>query len=582
MKKALILVALLACASGAHAQVTAATCNPSDIVSAFATVTAGTLTFTIPGGNCTWTSGVTLTQPSGSTSLTIQGSTTVNCTGTPGTSGYSCTPTDSTIIVDSVPSSTAILTINVASGTSLLRVTGLTFKGGNPGAGNTKYNGMVVMSGTSTNARMDHLHFNVTTYSSGGGSSSTQWEGCLYGVIDHSVFDMDASSTDNGVRAYNSGTCNSDALGIGDQSWTQATGFGSANFLYMEANQFNNGATNDCTDGGRYISRYNYFNMSAPPPSVQTHPTGGGGRIRGCRASEVYHNFFHAQSANYINTADWLSSGTHLIWGNATDSSSAGGGTGFRSLLSVHNMRNDNSTYGQGVPPNGWGYCGTSSGLPGDGSNWDGSQGSTGYPCLDQPGRGAGDLLTGGFTSDGSGSNNVKNNAATGCIYSATCAYPRQVLEPIYEWMDAYSSSPVKSFWRLCTEWSRQYGKHGHLSRHDRFRNGHHFYRGAHLLDCSALWRGSGAAFRAAFHLYSDGRLLGDGHEHALPVQDDEHLDGLLYAVHVSTPVDGREYPACPVRSYRDEFKLDVGMPDTRPRVAKGESVIEGGRRRYS
>src|ERR1019366_8347862 len=65
----------------------------------------------------------------------------------------------------------------------------------------------------------------------------------------------------------------------------------------------------------------------------------------------------------------------------------------------------------------------------------------TGYPCLDQIGRGAGDLLTGGFSSDGSGSNNVTNNA-TGCTSSSSCAWPRQAIEPIYEWNDTWAAVP--------------------------------------------------------------------------------------------------------------------------------------------
>jgi hypothetical protein len=60
---------------------------------------------------------------------------------------------------------------------------------------------------------------------------------------------------------------------------------------------------------------------------------------------------------------------------------------------------------------------------------------------MDQPGEGIGDLLNGGFSSDGSGSDNV-TNSATGCSSSSSCGWPRQASEPIYEWMDAYSAVP--------------------------------------------------------------------------------------------------------------------------------------------
>src|SRR5262249_35668537 len=65
----------------------------------------------------------------------------------------------------------------------------------------------------------------------------------------------------------------------------------------------------------------------------------------------------------------------------------------------------------------------------GTGSNWDGNQDpTTGYPCLDDPARGPGDLLTGDFP-------NV-TNSATGCTSSQPCAWPRQPLEPLYEWLN--------------------------------------------------------------------------------------------------------------------------------------------------
>ncbi len=55
------------------------------------------------------------------------------------------------------------------------------------------------------------------------------------------------------------------------------------------------------------------------------------------------------------------------------------------------------------------------------GSAWDGNTDALGYPAIDQPGRGQGDLLTGSFPS--------KVNSTTGTI-----AWPNQALEPIYIW----------------------------------------------------------------------------------------------------------------------------------------------------
>jgi hypothetical protein len=56
-------------------------------------------------------------------------------------------------------------------------------------------------------------------------------------------------------------------------------------------------------------------------------------------------------------------------------------------------------------------------------SVWDGNADTTGYPCIDQAGRGKGDLLTGLF-SDG-----TRINATTG-----TLVWPHMLLDPVYLW----------------------------------------------------------------------------------------------------------------------------------------------------
>jgi hypothetical protein len=116
-----------------------------------------------------------------------------------------------------------------------------------------------------------------------------------------------------------------------------------------------------------------------------------------------------------------LSSGAGVVWGNSAL-------TGYESFISLHSMLRDNSTYSQTATPNGWGYCGTS--FDGTGSAWDGNTStSTGYPCLDQPGRGKSDLLSGAFP-----------NAVD--TVTNTVAWPHQQLEPIYEWLDNWEPVP--------------------------------------------------------------------------------------------------------------------------------------------
>jgi hypothetical protein len=421
--------ALILCAfAGAEAQtINAASCSASDVQTAFNAVTNSTTTVNIPACNGVgWATQVTLIIPAGSVSLSVLGAGNLTAMG----------GGDKTVILDNYASNNPILNITTGSGSTLFRLAGITFQGG---TGSVKWGGIVNFQGNSANIRVDHTHFNTITYSPAQASSGVQFTNCTYGVVDHSIFDNPAGTTNNMVRAYNQGACYGDSLGLGDQAWAHSTGLGSANFLFVENNTFNSGFGNDCTNGGSFVWRFNQMNMTSAS-AVQTHPTGGAGRIRGCRAWEVYENQFDALSGNYLNATFFLSSGTGVIWGNTIPSSPAGGGTGYGSFISLHSMRRSNSTYAQTATPNGWGYCGTSQ--SGTSSNWDQNvTPASGYHCMDQPGEGVGDLLIGGFSSDGSGANNVKNTA-TGCTSTSACAWVNQVVEPVYEWMDTYSTVP--------------------------------------------------------------------------------------------------------------------------------------------
>jgi len=346
--------------------ITAASCNAPDVQAAFNSVTSSTTTVNIPAGTCNWSSSASFTVPSGSSTITIAGATTCTGTGDPASNNLSCT--DNTIIVDNYASNNSLINITANSSPTLIRVTGLTIEGG---SGSVKYGGIISLNGSTNYFRFDHSHINTTTYSPSETSAGMQINGCIYGVVDHSQFDNPSGSVNNSVQEYNAGACYSDPLGVGDESWHNATQLGSANFLVVEQNIFNSGAVNDCSAGGRFVYRFNTFNMTSPPPTVQTHPTGGGGggRIRGCRACEIYGNAFNAKSSNYINTAFWLSSGTGVVWGNTLPSSSTGGGTGYGNFILLNSMRQNNASYTQTAPPAGWGYCGTA--FNGTGSAWD-------------------------------------------------------------------------------------------------------------------------------------------------------------------------------------------------------------------
>ena len=410
--------------------INAASCSATDVQTALSAVVASTCTVNIPAcpSGVGWTALDTLTVPSGNTTLSILGAGSLTTTG----------GGDQTVIVDNSSSNNPLLTINTNSNSAAyFRIAGITFKGG---SGAVKYSGLVQAGGSSANFRVDHMHFDTATYSPGQNSAGMRVGGCLNGVVDHSIFDAASGSVGNALQQDNGGSCYGDSLGLGDQSWAHATGLGGANFLFAENDVFNSGFSNDCTFGGRFVMRFSTFNATGGNETTQTHPTGGAGRIRGCRAWEIYQNNFNAQSGSYLNALFWISSGTGVAWGNTAPSSS---GTGYKTFLLLNSMRTNNATYPQTAPPNGWGYCGTGSGP----SAWDQNLDSTGRHCMDQPGMGVGDLLSGGFTSDGSGSNNVCDTTVHGS--GSNCGgfgyggnWVNEAVEPIYEWMDSISQVP--------------------------------------------------------------------------------------------------------------------------------------------
>lgn len=400
-----MILSALFCASIEAQTIDAVSCKSNDIQAAFNLVTASTTTVNIPScpGGVSWSSSVTLSIPSGSTTLSVLGAGSLTTVG----------GGDQTVIIDNYNSGSTLLLVTTAAAASKFRLAGITFQGGTGGgSGNPKY-GLVRITGFSQSVRVDHNHFNNSTYSPGESGALLVFQNWIYGVTDHNVLDLGGSVGDpNGVWIWDD-TYNNESAGYGDNAWAGATALGTSQFMFLEDNTVNNGAMNDCTHGGRFVIRHNTINNS----SIQTHPTGGSGRARGCRAWEVYGNTFSAPNSSPIFSAFFLSSGTGLIWGNSAL-------TGYEKFISAHNVRSDNSDYSQTPTANGWGYCGTA--LTGVGSAWDQNLAtSSGYPCLDQVGRGVGAQLSGQFPS--------AVNTKTGTI-----SWPSQAQEPVYEWMDTW------------------------------------------------------------------------------------------------------------------------------------------------
>ena len=402
---------MLSALCAARAQtINAASCNASDVQRAFNSVTGSTTTVNIPAGTCTWTTTVTLTVPSGNTSLTVQGQTTVAGTCAP---GGSCTATDSTIIIDDVshsPTDNATLQVYTAPASgSFFRLSGITVE--QNGSSTESYNGIIrVGSGSGsvqTNVRVDHSDIILGS----AGAVVVDIDGWNYGVVDHSVWGLVPGSVNNGVRV---GDGRFNGYQYGDGAWAANTNFGSNAFIYMENNSFTGGAADDCNDGGRIVFRFNTLTESF----FQGHEMED--RSRGCRAVEVYGNTYANSSGGIVEDGQAIDfrMGTGLVWGNTS--------TGAIQLVIFNNDRT-NSGHGFTAPPNGWGYCGTTYGP----SAWDQNSNSSGYACIDQVGRGVGSLLPQSY-------------------WPVTASWPENASEPIYEWLDKWNAVPGYSYTVPC------------------------------------------------------------------------------------------------------------------------------------
>lgn len=362
---------LIATAGVEAAVVNAASCSRNDVAAAV-NAASNNDTVQIPAGTCSWTSRLTITK-----SITMTGA-----------------GIDSTVILDNVPRGVwpddgRILEFSLVNAS--FRLTQLTFQGG-PSITTQAYSGTVVVSGNPPAFRIDHVKFQNLL-----NKAIRSW-GTPFGVIDHNTFNTTFNQCIHvshhawgGVGAY------------GDNSWAQPTNLGSGQAVFIEDNTFTlSGALSAVIDndaGGRMVVRYNTFNSGA----VATHGTESPGRNRSARSFEVYNNIF-TYPPSWGFAAVYLRGGTGVIFNNTF--------TGFSQAVLAANYRSNQAW-------NVWGMC--------DGTNaFDGNQGpQTGYPCVDQVGRGAGTMLSGDPPTPQ--------------------AWTRNALEPVYVWGNTMNGSGVGS-----------------------------------------------------------------------------------------------------------------------------------------
>jgi len=355
------------------ATINVASCSQTEVNAKVASAVDGD-TVVIPAGTCTWTT--QLTALGSAKAITIQGA-----------------GIDQTTIVDNVNKTgggaeTVLLPVVTALGKTF-RLTGLTFMAQAQDSGS--YNkGIVVVTGTSQNVRIDHVKF--TQPGPGSWTGAIRIFGFVFGAIDHCTFNLPYGAQAVVVYhdAWNGATW-------GDGSFADALYLGTNKAIYIEDNTFlglgiaGKGAV-DSVGGGRFVFRYNKVTNE----NLATHGTESGGRYRGVRSYEIYNNIF--STSTEMSMAILLRGGTGVVFGNSS--------VGYTTLVTVSEYRAATS-----YAP--WGKC--------DGSSaYDGNSLANGYPCIDQVGWGSGNLM-------------FNDNPPS------LVAWPQQVLTPLYIWGNTYA-----------------------------------------------------------------------------------------------------------------------------------------------
>ena len=407
--------------SGCTGSVTVSVASgPSAVLAAANTLSCATSVLHLTG-SASWSGGFIYTVPSSITNFTVQGSTTVNCTGNAGTSTFFCSASDSTIIQDIYQTNTPLMKFNLGGSSTYFTMTGLTVEGGVIGGSYTKYDGMVqIASGNSQNVRIYGNHFNANTYSPANFPVMVRVFAPVAGVMDHNLMELGPDTQYSfGLSIFGA---YQDTNGNGDTTWNNPTPWGQFNGVFsLETNYITGGVSNDCGNAGFMLIRYNYMNDNTT--AVQTHGTKSpAGPERGCRGIDVNHNYITHPTGSPGDGAVGSKAGPAMVWDNIMPQ-------GFYRFFTPSTDRSGGDSAPETNTPNGWGYCSTtttnpSTGNPnGVGSAWDGNQPNIagGYPCLDNLGRGQ--------TTQALNGQAFPNRLNTA---SGTIAWPRQYLEPIY------------------------------------------------------------------------------------------------------------------------------------------------------
>ena len=275
--------------------INAASPSLADVRGAIASAADGD-TVIVPAGTASWTSALTIKK-----GITIQGQTTVD--------SDSGTADDKTVLVDNlarIPGGQGFFHCTTNAGQAL-RITGITFTG-TGGPTEMAYNGAIRVSGTSDQARLDHLHFTNLHH-----NNYIAIYGNVRGVSDH-VVENKIPSQQGQQKVFNG----AGSEGYGDEVWSQPAGYGGPDFFFFEdwfvnntAGPFTASGGWDANIGGKFVIRHCHLYDT----EILCHGTEGG-RTRGGRAQEIYNNDYHW---SYLTTMDGIRSGTLVVHDNTYD-----------------------------------------------------------------------------------------------------------------------------------------------------------------------------------------------------------------------------------------------------------------------
>lgn len=309
----------------------------------------------------------------------------------------------------------------------LYRITGV-FWGGTCLTGGSPTDGMIAVRGSTSTFRFDHNNVPVC------GTSGLVIDNDVRGVIDNNDFQVISGNSPAMYIFHRDWT--TPGSDFGDVSFaapdlfgsaaaiTSPTGLQTAQAMYVESNTFHNAGpagtwmfANDGWMGGRVVYRFNSYTNC----TWANHGTESGGRWRSQRLFEVYNNTFAFTNGLQFPSFVGIRGGTGFVYNNTgtTDAASFVG-----EIADLSNFRTTDPT--KWVSP----FFGCT------GSNvWDQNSDSTGYACLDQPGRGQSGLISGfsptpvGWPNQAAAPIYFTNNIINGVTSNAVTNAPTVVIE---------------------------------------------------------------------------------------------------------------------------------------------------------